>query len=161
MTRTVRPVELFRAMQRRNEILVDTRFSCAFPKFIPQYARCPFLIGALIVLLAWSSNALAQAVPAEGYGPYNAIFLTDGPGLTKPLVAPSPLDSRTAGLLDRLGLNREPDRDVLLEGRSPWTLAFWFRASEPQRSPRRVALTSKPRSELRVSLWADPADTRS
>ena len=97
----------------------------------PPKCPVPFLIGALFVFLAWSSSALAQAVPAEDYGPYNAIFLTDGPGLSKPLAAPSPLDSRTAGLLDRLGLNREPDRDVLLEGRSPWTLAFWFRASEP------------------------------
>jgi len=33
-------------------------------------------------------------------------------------------------LLDRLGLNKEPDqRDALLDGRATWTLAFWFRSS--------------------------------
>jgi Exo-beta-D-glucosaminidase Ig-fold domain/Glycosyl hydrolases family 2/Concanavalin A-like lectin/glucanases superfamily/Glycosyl hydrolases family 2, sugar binding domain/Glycosyl hydrolases family 2, TIM barrel domain len=119
-------------MQRQLGILEDFTVSSAFRRFILQNARSSFLIAALIVPLAWSSSVLAQAVPAEDYGPYNAIFLPDGPALTKPLAAPSPLDSRTAALLDRLGLNRESDqRDVLLEGRSPWTLAFWFRSSEP------------------------------
>jgi hypothetical protein len=84
------------------------------------------------VLPALASQANAQSVPAEDYGPYNATFLPDGPGLTKSLAAPSPLDSRTAALLDRLGLNKQPDsRDALLTGGAAWTLAFWFRASEP------------------------------
>ena len=79
--------------------------------------------------LSFGQGAVA---PAEDYGPYNATFLPDGPGLTKQLAAPSPLDSRTAALLERLGLNKEPDqRDALLEGRAIWTLAFWFRSSEP------------------------------
>ena len=85
---------------------------------------------AVLPLLVFSSLARSQEVPTESYGPYNAVFLTDGPGLTKQLAAPSPLDSRTAALLDRLGLNKEPDqRDALLDGRAAWTLAFWFSSS--------------------------------
>lgn len=85
-----------------------------------------------LVLFLSTSRARAQELPPESYGPYNAVFLPDGPGLVKQLAAPSPLDSRTAALLDRLGLNKKPDqRDVLLEGRASWTLDFWFHVSEP------------------------------
>ncbi len=93
-----------------------------------------FLIQTALVgvFLLSTSCARTQELPPENYGPYNAVFLPDGPGLVKQLAAPSPLDSRTAALLDRLGLNKEPDqRDVLLEGRATWTLAFWFHAPEP------------------------------
>jgi hypothetical protein len=84
------------------------------------------------ILLVFSLPARAQSVPPEAYGPYNATFLPDGPGLTKSLAAPSPLDSRTSALLDRLGMNKQPDaRDALLAGRATWTLAFWFRYQEP------------------------------
>jgi hypothetical protein len=97
------------------------------------------LIG--ILLLAFPIYTPAQTVPAEDYGPYNAIFLADGPGLTKSLAPPLPVDSRTAPMLDRLGLTAWLDRiglgkqvdarQVLLAGRAPWTLTFWFRPSEP------------------------------
>src|SRR6201996_3680450 len=89
-------------------------------------------IAAGLHVLLVSCLAVAQATPTEDFGPYNAIFLPDGPGLTKQLAAPSPLDNRTAALLDRLGLNKEPDQhDVLLQGRATWSLTFWFNASEP------------------------------
>jgi len=72
-----------------------------------------------------------QPLPAEAYGPYNAVFLADGPGLTKPLAPPSTLDNRTAALLERLGLNQQSaQRDALAEGRAAWTFSFWFRSSE-------------------------------
>jgi hypothetical protein len=91
--------------------------------------RAALVLVSLLAMLA--GVARAQQTPAEVYGPYNATFLQGGPGLTKQLAAPSPLDSRTAALLDRLGLNKQPDeRDVLLEGRAAWTLSFWFRGAE-------------------------------
>src|ERR1035441_5750849 len=61
----------------------------------------------LATLLALAGQANAQLLPAEYYGPYNAVFLPDGPGLTKSLAPPSPLDSRSAALLDRMGLRSE------------------------------------------------------
>jgi hypothetical protein len=64
----------------------------------------------------------AQALPEEAYGPYNAVFLPDGPGLTKPLAPPVPLDPRYQG-------PRPPD--PLTGGAAPWTLAFWFHSSDP------------------------------
>jgi hypothetical protein len=87
------------------------------------------------MLLTLGGQAKAQQAPIEVYGPYNATFLPGGPGLTKPLAAPSTLDSRTAALLDRLGLNKQADeRDGLLDGRAAWTLAFWFRGAETART---------------------------
>src|ERR1039458_4350570 len=64
----------------------------------------------------------AQAVPEEAYGPYNAIFLPDGPGLTRPLSLPAPLDPRYRG-------PQAPD--PLIAGAAQWTLAFWFQSSDP------------------------------
>jgi hypothetical protein len=86
----------------------------------------------LVILLPMATAARAQALPEEAFGPYNATFLVDGPGLTKPLTPPLTMDGRTAALLDRLGVSRQLEtHDALLEGRAAWTLAFWFRASEP------------------------------
>ena len=77
-------------------------------------------------------NANAQTLPAEAYGPYNATFLVDGPGLSKPLTPPSSIDPRTAAMLDRMGMgNRQSDsHEALVAGHAAWTLAFWFRPSE-------------------------------
>jgi len=94
-------------------------------------------LASFVLVHVLAGQAKAQGIPSEAYGPFNATFLVDGPGLTKQLTAPSPVDARTAALLDRLGLNRQADeRDVLLEGRAKWTLAFWFRSSDsPQAAP--------------------------
>jgi hypothetical protein len=123
---------------------------------------------AIFAVLVFASLARSQEIPAESYGPYNAVFLPDGPGLTKQLAAPSPLDSRTAALLDRLGLNKEPDqRDVLLEGRATWTLAFWFRSSEPLQGSLLLAGIGDPAAEDarfvgvldgRLALWLGRGD---
>jgi hypothetical protein len=53
-----------------------------------------------------------QAAPAEVFGPYNAVFLPDGGGLTK-------------------RLDTKPSHDAGLSAEGPWTLSFWFRATEP------------------------------
>ena len=65
-------------------------------------------VACLALLLVATVNARGQDFPAEDFGPYNAIFLSDGPGLTKTLAPPSPMDSRAAALLDRFGLKTEP-----------------------------------------------------
>jgi hypothetical protein len=106
----------------------DLRWRFSVRSFLLNFA----IAGVLLSSHVTPSLARAQEIPTESYGPYDAVFLPDGPGLTKPLAAPSPLDSRTSALLDRLGLNKEPDqRDALLAGRASWTLAFWFRSTEP------------------------------
>ena len=91
------PIQFFRVLNRP--------WISSVQRFLSQSA----LAVPIFSLLVSSSIARTQELPAESYGPYNAVFLPDGPGLTKQLAAPSPLDSRTAALLDRLGLNREPD----------------------------------------------------
>ena len=72
-----------------------------------------------------------QALPGAAYGPYNAVFLPGGPGLLKPVAPPPPLNDRNADLRARLSINAPQKPDRLLAGQAPWTLAFWFRASEP------------------------------
>jgi len=96
--------------------------------------RLLFLGAAFVCLtLLVPEPANAQSLPAEAYGPYNATFLADGPGISKPLTPPSPIDPRTAAMLDRMGMGgRQSDsHDALLAGHAAWTLAFWFRSSEP------------------------------
>ncbi|MGA9670896.1 MAG: LamG-like jellyroll fold domain-containing protein [Terracidiphilus sp.] len=113
-------------MRIKEKASFDLSLQCAFRRLMSHKAA----VVCLAMMLPVCANA--QSVPAEDYGPFNATFLIDGPGLSKSLAAPSPLDSRTAALLDRLGLNKQPDsRDVLLAGHAEWTLAFWFKPSEP------------------------------
>jgi hypothetical protein len=77
-----------------------------------------------LALLALPFVARAQAIPAEAYGPFNATFLPDGPGLNKPVAALLPPDR--AGKIPAIG---EPD--ALLQGHAAWTLSFWFRSVDP------------------------------
>src|ERR1700733_13075400 len=150
------PIQFFRVLNRP--------WISSVQRFLSQSA----LAVPIFSLLVSSSIARTQELPAESYGPYNAVFLPDGPGLTKQLAAPSPLDSRTAALLDRLGLNREPDqRDVLLEGRATWTIAFWFHSSEPLQGSSLLAGIGEPAAEDarfvavldgRLALWLGRGD---
>ncbi|WP_348264773.1 glycoside hydrolase family 2 TIM barrel-domain containing protein [Telmatobacter sp. DSM 110680] len=82
-------------------------------------------------LFALGSFAGAQSIPEEAYGPYNVIVLPDGSGLSKPLAAPSGIDPRAAGFLDRMGFHAPEQREALIEGRAKWTLSFWFHSAEP------------------------------
>ena len=68
---------------------------------LPLNAIRALALGAVAACLAMPGSA--QTVPAEVYGPYNAVFLADGPGL--------------------------PKTDATLHSKG--TLSFWFNASEP------------------------------
>jgi hypothetical protein len=122
---------MFSAMKTRNKASFLPNPYCAVRRLRLLNAAVFFL--AVVLVSPWRSNA--QSIPQEGYGPYNATFLIDGPGLSKSLTPPSPVDPRTAAMLDRMGLgglNRQPElHDALLSGRAEWTLAFWFKPSEP------------------------------
>ena len=123
-------------MQNRNH----RSLSCGAAAFA---GRLPVSLAAFAfvgLLTASSVPARAQQLPAEAYGPYNAIILPDGPGLTKPLGAPPQPD--------RAGFNTEPDHhDALLQGHARWTLAFWFRSSEPLAGSVLVAGIGNPAAE--------------
>lgn len=119
---------------------------------VKSFACLPLSLSATLacaaLMLASSSHANAQSAPPEDYGPYNATFLADGPGLTKSLTLPSQIDGRSAALLERLGLNGEPaQRDPLLEGTAKWTLSFWFRSSDPLTGTILVAGIGDPAAE--------------
>src|ERR1019366_3552921 len=96
------------------------------PKLRPcVFAPLLLLVAILLALpLVLPITANAQSVPDAAYGPFNAAILVDGPGLTKPLTAPSAIDPRAAGMLDRLGIKQPDTRDSLLQGGGTWTLAF-------------------------------------
>jgi hypothetical protein len=76
----------------------------------------------LAFFAACGNSAHAQKIPQEVYGPWNAVFLADGPGLTEP--APGQWGARSAFSSLPAGL---------LEGNAKWTLAFWFNSAEPAR----------------------------
>src|ERR1700752_2122060 len=86
------------------------------PAYSPRLQLRFFMNPLLWFVLAFAGSTVllgqseARVLPQEDYGPYNAVFLPDGPGLTEHL---------------------EP-HDSLLQGQAKWTLSFWFRASEPQ-----------------------------
>lgn len=91
-------------------------------------------IAALAPRLSFAQAASPRATPpllAEAYGPYNAVFLPDGPGLKKSLTPPAPLNDWNADVRARLGLNPPVQPDPLLRGQAAWTLAFWFHAAGP------------------------------
>jgi len=64
-------------------------------------------------------NAGAQRLPTEVAGPYNAIFLADGPGLTYP--APARWGSKA---------QPSPIPNELMDPHAHLTLVFWFQSSE-------------------------------
>ena len=144
MTNGVEPIRMMSVMQVCDGVSLSPTFRLSICRlFSPLAATVCFAL-----LLALPGQAQAQSIPTAAYGPFNATFLADGPGLTKQLAAPSPLDSKSAALLDSLGLNKEPgQRDALLEGRAEWTLAFWFRASEPLAGTVLVAGIGDPAAE--------------
>ena len=96
--------------------------------------RLPLTAAALVfaAMLPGVARASAQPLPAEAYGPYNAVFLPDGPGLTKPLANGAAANGRTA---------------AMLQGGSSWTLAFWFHASEPLKGTVLLAGVGEPGAE--------------
>ena len=95
------------------------RFSSALPRLKREAA---VVLGCGLLTLLAAAAVWAQAIPDEAYGPYNITSLPDGPGVIKPLAPPPPLDPRYDG--------PQPP-DPLTQGSAPWTLAFWFRSSDP------------------------------
>jgi hypothetical protein len=111
-------------MRTRNAVPLSPRLRFSiYRKFSLQAA-----IAGFTMLLALPGQAKAQSVPGEDYGPYNATFLPDGPGLTKQLAPPT----RPRVPFSKPDENRKiEERAVLLEGSAKWTLAFWFHSSDP------------------------------
>ncbi len=81
------------------------------------------LAGALTLLLSLMKPALAQ-IPAGAiaYGPYNAVFLDAGTGLSKPLTAD----------------------DVLLDPGAQWSIYGWVRVAEPMVGNTVIAVVGNP-----------------
>jgi hypothetical protein len=88
-------------------------------------------VAVLALVLSAPLRAQAPSPSAEAYGPFNAVFLADGPGLSKPLTPSTSLDGLTAVATDQQGSNGPVMQDPLLAGRASWTLAFWFNSPEP------------------------------
>lgn len=101
---------------------LQTSLSCRPLRRKSKLSAAVFFAALALPGLMEARTLFAQAVPRQAYGPYNAVFLAAGPGITEPLAAPPPLDRRYDG-------PRPPD--PLTKGAASWTLAFWFHPSEP------------------------------
>jgi Exo-beta-D-glucosaminidase Ig-fold domain/Concanavalin A-like lectin/glucanases superfamily/Glycosyl hydrolases family 2/Glycosyl hydrolases family 2, sugar binding domain/Glycosyl hydrolases family 2, TIM barrel domain len=91
---------------------------------VAHFGLVTFALSAALILFLSSMgpHLCAQEIPAEAYGPYNAVVLPDGVGLIKPLAPPPSLDPRYR--------SAQPP-DALIEGNAQWTASFWFHSSEP------------------------------
>ena len=116
----------------------------------------------LAIALSEPLSAQAPPLPAEAYGPYNAVFLAGGPGLTKPVSPSASLDNLAAPALDLQGSNQPVMQDPLLAGRASWTLAFCFNSAESMPGTALLAGIGDPRAEdarfigiqgNRLALW--------
>ena len=126
-----------------------------------------FLV-ALFAAAPASMQAQATAPPAAAYGPFNAVFLADGPGLNKTLSPSTSLDGVWAVAMDGQGSGQPPMQDPVLAGRASWTLAFWFELPEPQQGTTLLAGIGDPAAEdarfvgmkdNRLGLWLGRAQS--
>jgi hypothetical protein len=75
-----------------------------------SFVRAVVALAFCVATAAAQPPAAVSAADPPQFGPYNATFLVDGPGLTKPISDP---------------------RDPVLQADSLWTLFCWIRTSEP------------------------------
>jgi hypothetical protein len=119
--------------------------------------------------LAASLHAQAPTLPAVAYGPFNAVFLADGPGLNKTLSPLTSLDGLAAVATVIQGSNQQPAmQDPLLAGRASWTLAFWFESPETLQGTTQLTGIGDPAAEdarfigianNRLGLWLGRAQS--
>ena len=129
------------------------------------------IIGFLIAVVAAAPAAMhaqATAPPAAAYGPFNAVFLADGPGLNKTLSPSTSLDGVWAVAMDGQGQGQPAVQDPVLAGHAEWTLAFWFEAEEPPQGTTLLAGMGDPAAEdarfigmkdNRLGLWLGKAQS--
>ena len=100
-------------------------------QFIPVLLSFLLLMGGAAV-----SPLRAQTPPTNNppeYGPYNAVFLYGGDGLTKKMV----------------------EKDTVLLAQSPWSMYCWVRFEEPLEKPTLIAGMGDPNEEYPRYLAAD------
>ncbi len=155
----------------RTEVPEDDSAMTQFSLFASEVETRPIsstlvrIAAITVILVAAAPSALiaqAPAAPTGAYGPFNAVFLADGPGLSKPLSPWASFDGLAAVALDQQGSNGPVMQDPLLAGRAPWTLAFWFQLSEPLKGKALLAGIGDPGGEDaryvgldgdRLALW--------
>ncbi len=135
----------------------------------PVCVRLTLSAAVTVLAVTLSVPLRAQAPPpAEAYGPFNAVFLADGPGLNKPLSPAASLDGLAAVATAIQGSNQPVVQDPILAGRASWTLVFWFQSSEPLPGTALLAGIGDPAAEdarfigikdNRLALWLGQAQS--
>ncbi len=135
---------------------------------LPILAVIWFFFALLAAAPAAPILAQAPTLPATAFGPFNAVFLTDGPGLNKALSPSTSLDGVWAVAMDGQGSGQPAIQDPVLAGRASWTLAFWFESPEPQQGTTLLAGIGDPAAEdarfigiagNRLGLWLGRAQS--
>jgi Exo-beta-D-glucosaminidase Ig-fold domain/Concanavalin A-like lectin/glucanases superfamily/Glycosyl hydrolases family 2/Glycosyl hydrolases family 2, sugar binding domain/Glycosyl hydrolases family 2, TIM barrel domain len=128
-------------------------------------------VGAVlrVALIASALAACLHAQAPAAYGPFNAVFLADGPGLNKTLSPVTSLDGLAAVATTIQGSNQQPAmQDPIVAGRASWTIAFWFESSDPAKGMTLLAGIGDPSAEdarficvenNRLGLWLGRAQS--
>lgn len=133
-----------------------------FLHFASVQSRFAAVFAALVVVVPGILPAQAPVPPVESYGPFNAVFLAGGPGLSKPLAPWTSLDGLAAVAPDQQGSNGPVMQDPLVAGRAPWGVVFWFQALEATQGKTLLAGMGDPAAEDaryigldgdRLTLW--------
>jgi len=131
-------------------------------------ARIRFAFALVAAALAAPVHAQTSTPPAVAYGPFNAVFLAEGPGLNKTLSPLTSLDGLAAVAMDGQGSGQPAMQDPLLAGRASWTLAFWFESPEALQGTTLLAGMGDPAAEdarfigianNRLGLWLGRAQS--
>jgi len=116
----------------------------------PMCRWLAFAVAMAFLTAAFPQSLCAQiqTTPAQAYGPFNAAFLADGPGLNKPLNPATSLDGLKAAAIDQQQQSGQPaEQDPLFAGCAAWTLVFWFKPSGPMSGTALLAGIGEPAAE--------------
>jgi hypothetical protein len=144
------------------------------PSYTPEASFRLFVCAAFGFLVAplgaapAAMHAQTIAPAPAAYGPFNAVFLADGPGLNKTLSPSTSQDGVWAVAMDGQGSGQPAIQDPVLAGRAAWTLAFWFESPEPLQGTELLAGIGDPAEEdarfigmkdNRLGLWLGKAQS--
>ena len=153
-------------MPTRTAMSPNAKFQLPFR--VRKWVRVTVALASFVLSAFLHAQPPASPPPAEAYGPFNAVFLIGGPGLNKTLSPATSLDGLATPAWDSEGSAQAAGQDPILAGNASWTIAFWFKPSEPAPGAALLAGIGDPAAEdarfigirdNRLGLWLGRAQS--